>query len=293
MAPPKGNPGGNQLATGESNPKKASTSKRATRQSNNQQVSQGVISNCQLCNEKVGEDAIGCDSCGRWYHPKTLCTGLSNRAITCIQEEGGQSIRFICSVCRCQPASTETGVVSQEAFTQLYEMVKSLAQSVALLTTKIDQQISSPASTTPNPLSNRKDLFLEMHEFDERKKRKESLIVKGITASNSQEFTHIFNIVSRTIVDKVVTPDNIFKIPNQTNMFRIKIQNEELRKEILSNANKLRDNKNYKDVYISRDLTYQQRQEMKARRDIRKSKNDTQEKFGDPLLPPDSQQKNN
>ena len=42
----------------------------------------------------VGNDAIGCDECGAWFHPKTQCIGL-RRAIECILAEGGAGIRFI------------------------------------------------------------------------------------------------------------------------------------------------------------------------------------------------------
>ena len=62
----------------------------------------GDVSSCGLCNQPTGEDAIGCDQCSNWFHPKTSCTGLSTNAILIIQTEGGEHINYVCSACRCK-----------------------------------------------------------------------------------------------------------------------------------------------------------------------------------------------
>ena len=239
---------------------------------------------CGVCNLIVGNDGIGCDQCSHWYHPSTQCTGLKLNTITCIQEEGGDSIRYVCSECRCQPrvqnpASTANlptpgSELTQNAMGQLFEMVKSIAQSVALLSTKFESIISSNIVNSPHGQSGavatsnntRDSLFAEFHEFDERKKRKESVIVRGIEAANEAEFITIFGRISSVVLGRSIAPDNVVCINHQANLYRIKISDSETRRNILINAKKLKENNNYKNVFLSRDLTYLQRQDLRARR---------------------------
>ena len=151
---------------------------------------------------------------------------------------------------------------------QLFEMIRALAQSVALLTSKVNLVTNSSqlASTPNNGFATRESLYTEFQEFEERKKRKDSLIVRGIVASNDDEFRAIFGRVSNIVMDTVLQPDNVYRIPSQSNMFRIKITDTEARRKILLNAKKLKDHENFKNVYISRDLTFVQRQEFRANR---------------------------
>ena len=105
-----------------------------------------VINNdkCGICSLPVGNDGIGCYRCSTWYHPTPQCTGLRAGTIKSIQEEGGDSIRYVCNGCRCQPASNQANasdlspVFLQSSISQLFEMVKSIAESVALLTNKFN-----------------------------------------------------------------------------------------------------------------------------------------------------------
>ena len=240
---------------------------------------------CGFCSIVVGNDSIGCDKCSKWYHPTTQCTGLKSNTISCIQVEGGDTIKFVCSECRCQPRSRGQGRAdssistspvpqfSQETVGQLYEMIKSLAQSVTLLTKKFDESVNS--SRFGNSLQNqpssvaaasRDSLFAEFHEYEERKKRKESVIVRGIVAANETEFTTIFGRISLAISGRCIQPDQVVCINHQSNLYRIKIADHDTRRSILTNAKKLRDDDNYKNVFLSRDLTYLQRQEFRARR---------------------------
>ena len=49
-------------------------------------------------------------------------------------------------------------------------------------------------------------------------------------------------------------------------MFRIKVSDVEARKNILLNAKQLKNTANYRNIYVSRDLTYLQRKELRDRR---------------------------
>ena len=121
-------------------------------------------------------------------------------------------------------------------------------------------------STSNNSVVTRESLYTEFRESEKRKKRKDSLIVRGIVASNDDEFRAIFGRVSKIVTGTVLQTENVYRIPSQSGMFRIKIPDTETRRKILLNAKNLKDHENFKNVYISRDLTFVQRQEFRARR---------------------------
>ena len=227
--------------------------------------------NCSFCSSVVGNNAIGCDQCNAWFHPKTQCTGLSVRAIECIQAEGGAGIRFICSACRCISANaTQSGSLpDQETISQLHLIVKSLAESVAKLTTKVNMIINNENSSSRNQQNqnfSRESLYTEMREFDEKKKRRESLIIRGLRGASDEEFSQTFISLSQTLINFDVTPDKIYCINRESGMFRVSISDSNVRRDILSNSKRLKDTSEFSQIYIARDLTYVQRQEMRARR---------------------------
>ena len=234
---------------------------------------------CSLCSTAVGNDAVGCDKCSAWFHPKTQCTGLSSRAIECILSEGGDGVRFVCSACRCASSTTAAGSSSSapdsEALSQLHQIVKSLAESIALLTTKVNTLCNSVSGTTSHErqgIFNRESLFTEMREFDERRKRRESIIVKGVRTTTDPLFVNAFTDISRALINRTVTPENVYCINRDTGMYRVTVSDNEVRRNILSESKRLKDISEYRQVYISRDLTYMQRQEERTRRAERVSR---------------------
>ena len=200
---------------------------------------------------------------------KTQCTGLSIRAIECIQAEGGAGVRFICSACRCNSSNgTQSGSLSdKESISQLHQIVKSLAESVAQLTAKVNMVINSETSSSRNQQNfNRESLYTEMREFEERKKRRESLIVRGVRGASDEAFLQTFANLSQSLINSNITPDNIYCINRESGMFRVSIKDINIRRDILINSKRLKDITEYRQIYIARDLTYVQRQEMRARR---------------------------
>lgn len=235
----------------------------------------GNTTPCGMCSEPTSDDAIGCDSCSSWYHPTTSCTGLQSDTLRCIHAEGGNAVRFVCSGCRCtprNPASGSSSNISAEALSQLYAMVKSvigtvtdLTKQVGVLVTRVEGGISrqnpDPAST-----SFRDEVREGIRELDERKKRKDSLFVRGISARNDGEFTDTFKHVCRSITGNTITPDSVTCINRDKKLYRAKVSNFDDRNKILASAKDLRENSEFDTVFISRDLTYQQRQERRLRR---------------------------
>ena len=247
-----------------------------------------VIDNsCGLCSRSVGTDAIGCDSCPLWFHATTQCTGLRQDAIAVIQSTGGDGIVFKCSRCRCTNHTASTSpsggvtnsgnpAIDPGAMLQIFEMVKSLAETVTALTQQVAILVaqpntnSRPATAGGSPIQSREELYAELWEFEERRKRKDSLIVRGSGSQNVAVFTEFFADVSEALTGQRTIPDQTYCISQERSLYRVKISDFKVRSNIMDKSRNLRNIEEYKNIYINRDLTFKQREELRTRRDSRR-----------------------
>ena len=167
-----------------------------------------IESQCGICQIAVGDDSIGCDNCPRWFHPTQVCTGLKPEVLRMIAAGDNEGIFYKCSVCRyvSSPTRSNSPTVSsgelpaQDSHTtaQLFEMLKALAVCVTNLTTQVTALVSNAPQQNPDRAfirdSNTNALYAELWEFEDRKKRRDSLIVKGTGSTNIQEFNAALEI---------------------------------------------------------------------------------------------------
>ena len=227
-----------------------------------------------MCGRETSNGAIGCDSCPLWYHSTTACTGLQPATLRCIQDEGGDAVRFVCVNCRCNPQPGDT-TVSPDAMSQLFSMVKALATCVTELTKEVSalkcinaRVQSGQHQQTQGSLSQsliRDEVREEVREHAERNKRKDSLFVRGISAQNNNAFVEVFKEVCHATTGQVIAPDTVFCIDRPKKLYRVKIANAEDRQKVLDTAKDLKDHSRYADVFINRDLTFKQRQQRRLR----------------------------
>ena len=235
---------------------------------------------CGLCRQVVGSDAIGCDSCSVWFHPRPDCTGLSTNAIIVIQEEGGNAIQFKCSLCLCNSRSNTSparnGQDRDTGLKQIYEIVKALSVNMAVLAqnvTKLSEtvismntQSRSPANNNsvvsqPNNQIDRKELYSELFEFEERKKRAKSIIVRGVSANDNTQFGDIFTAVCSYLLPNMPpVSGDVVCIDREKKLYRVELHTREAKIGLLENAKKLAGHHDWGSIYISRDLTWTQRQ---------------------------------
>ena len=183
--------------------------------------SQGTL--CGLCSSTtdfVGEDGIGCDYCPSWFHPTSQCTGLDVHAIRCIQGDGGNAIRYCCTTCRCTnpPPKSNSGfgvsgsaVPDSATISQLFLVVKSLAESVASLTGQFQRtqqgNVTMGASSQNITGVQRESLYTEFWEFEQRKKRRGSIFVKGLVTDTEASFRTSFSSLSQEITGQPIVPE--------------------------------------------------------------------------------------
>ena len=236
---------------------------------------------CGTCVSAVGGDAIGCDSCNLWFHPTTMCTGLKTTTIYVIRNEGGEGIVFRCSSCRCGTGNNSPARGnSSETVAQLHEMVKSLVITVSNLSAQFSKFLSHseqsrnvPVATSVEPRT-RSELYSELWEFEERRKRRESIIVLGTEVGNVAEFRQVFGNITGHLTGNIANPNDITCINADRSIYRVKIADYSTRNNILLKAKELKDSELYKNVYINKDLTYNQREELRQRLAARRSRND-------------------
>ena len=72
--------------------------------------------------------------------------------------------------------------------------------------------------------------------------------------------------MTAAITGSRVIPTNVNCINSERSIYRATISSRDIRINILTNAKTLRDHNEFKDIYINKDLTYQQRQEARRRR---------------------------
>ena len=236
-------------------------------------VAQPTPDICQVCSLVVGQDCVGCDRCPAWFHATPQCTGLATEAIDLILGDGGDAIAFICCSCRSQPGANPANDNSLVLQHQMFEMIKSLAASVAQITQQVAtlnssiQNLNTTSNTTTpgSPLS-RDAMFAEFREYDERKKRRDSLIVRGLVCTADNDFPAKFGDLTAAITGSRVAVQKVHCISKPNHIYRVDIVDRDSRVNILQNAKKLKDNSQFSRVYINRDLTYQQRQDAKSRR---------------------------
>ena len=118
------------------------------------------------------------------------------------------------------------------------------------------------------PMS-RKDLYAEMWEFEERKKRATSVIVRGTGSNNVGEFTDKFKLLHQFLLNSAPRIANVHCISTESKLYRVTLDSKESRATLMKETSKLKDRPEYKDIYISRDLTLAQRNDMKAKRAAR------------------------
>lgn len=108
----------------------------------------------------------------------------------------------------------------------------------------------------------------ELRELDEQRKRRNSLVVRGLAASNAEEAAHRFEVISEYLTGRKVGLTDVVKIQGESDLFRGKINDDEVRKSVLDKAKQLKNSEQFHTIFIRRDLTYNQRQLLKARQAV-------------------------
>ena len=253
---------------------------------------------CVSCSKKADATAVGCDMCERWVCNTVMCSGLPKQLLDAINAYDGGGVTFICIKCRIERQSSPSKAQPQmlELIGQLFQQMQGLCSTVCrdchpLLSEKVTILSSQPkAQTEPTPVTHhpqpiqshpkpmeqyREMVRDEVKEMQERDKRRQSVIIKGLKARTTEECSSSFKRMTEEVMGVSVTLSDVTPIPNHPSLFRAKIDSDEHRKLVLEKAKHLKES-GYSTVFVSRDLTYAQRTELFNRRKARRAEQGAQ-----------------
>ena len=104
-----------------------------------------------------------------------------------------------------------------------------------------------------------------VRELREREKRLDSIIIRGFTTTSVNVVKDKFRDICRVLRLENIELCEVKKV-GPTNLFRATIRDLDMRRELILRSHELARSENFSMVYINKDLTYQQRQELLARR---------------------------
>lgn len=203
-----------------------------------------------------------------------------------------------------QRNSNKKDEIKDQLVLQLFQTVKGLCSEVAELTKKINsvfsqgqqtsqnqdegcrsrsysevasvrlpqgQAQSGPAQPSQMQTSQSENQYRtlvrqEVREIQEREKRRNSLVIRGLTATTAAQVVSEFGDITSTMMGTRVTLSNVVKIPNNSGLWRAKLIDPDERKFVLERTKRLKGSQ-YDHIYIRKDLTYAQRMELKQRRE--------------------------
>ena len=259
---------------------------------------------CSTCHSEVSPPSLSCGRCGHRIHSKQTCSGLTSRFASQLINYSGDSIqfKFICNSCKAAPLDGDdtdlnttirnlsktvqdlsvlvSGLMDWKASldADLCESVRKLSSSVSGLLEWRDSlagdrsTVAGPsASSAPPPPAlddSRAIIREELVELREREKRRDSIVVRGLDYVSEVDFRDRFEQLSTFLINKSVHLSEITQL--NPRFVRARITNKEDRSLLLSSTSRLRNNRFFSSVFVSRDLTFRQREEIKRRRGIQR-----------------------
>ena len=242
---------------------------------------------CGTCGITIGnEDSLECEICSVWTHGSQKCSGLPYNAFKTIVDFSNKGVTYVCTACRLsrsqgvnKPASGAGG----KEMVQLFDTVKALAHEVSQMAKEIRELksnglVGGPVPTNPSVVPSSAEIRTILHEeaveIREREKRADSVIIRGLGSDNDTVITKFNDVVSHLFNrNKVMQLEEI--VPINQNLVRAKIKDPVQRKELLSVSKNLRTSQ-YNTVFITRDLTFKQREDLKVRLASRRVASTTQ-----------------
>ena len=126
--------------------------------------------------------------------------------------------------------------------------------------------LGNPDQTNPAPTGDYRTVIRqEMREMQERAKRRQSIIIKGLQAQSARQLAAKFGDLSHSFTGTRVELSEVVPIANHSDLYRAKILDDDHRRLVLDRAKTLRETE-HANVFIRRDLTFAQRKDLRERR---------------------------
>ena len=255
---------------------------------------------CPVCENNVKDDdnGIECNVCSQWWHAP--CCNIDDRQYEWLKNGDSEyDIKFTCKNCKGED-TLDTGEVVSNAmiYKQMQQMMKTMGQmlkkydkvndSNVKLAERVDKLENEKCSA--QPLNEIKDFVVEkvgeaLSEAREKDARKLNLLMVNVPENTGEDaqkkdMESVNKLMKKILPDEDVKITNLVRLPigkGQTNigtaprMVKIKVEDVQIKRKILTNANKLNEGSDIRDpkkkLYINQDLTRAERLENKKLRE--------------------------
>ena len=264
---------------------------------------------CKDCNKvftEEGDRIIECERCEEWAC--LPCSGLSENDYQFITDSNNPAIHWYCNNCNGKAISAiKSDKQIEEKCKEYFQTVRDeIAQVKCDLDTKIDDvnvKLREEISSLKDKLEENEKLLDQkiesklsasadrsIKEMTQREERRQNLVLFNVPESDSVESE------DRKMHDSVFLKDiqsamgtnaklsNVIRIGvynDQNRPLRVKTSSPQDHRDMLSSAKKLQESDDFKEVYISRDMTPLERDQWKALVRERKEKQANSEKEGE------------
>ena len=237
---------------------------------------------CVTCCFPVKDDeesGIACDECNEWCHGSQTCTGLPSDFVKEILKHQGKGEKYVCTRCRLSPPANSSSPANpdlqslRDCLTQMFNTIAGLSNTVKSIDLRIsdtprDSVVSGGVGGTDRS-DVRTIIREEVRELNEREKRKDSIIIRGLPFG--EDYQAKFNPIASYLLPERSDPVTLVDVVSiSPSLVGAKIPNSNLKQELLSRSNKLYKSQ-YAQVFISRDLTFNQREDLKRKRAARRT----------------------
>ena len=236
---------------------------------------------CSFCSLEVGGPRICCQVCKGTFHAEVVCLGVNSDVVDVLKRNDDGALSYNCTECRL--VSTNNSATEGSYGPVLKQVICTVKELTKYVRDKGQGDGSRHVHGSSNPdgshwqtmpqrgqTLSRNDVLDQVRELKEREKRADSIIFRGFGDVALEEVNSRFEGICQELNLPIIPLTGITKISSAPTLYRAKVANETQRRTLLLKAPELKHSRQFSQVYINRDLTKQQREEVMERRKRRR-----------------------
>ena len=241
------------------------------------------MNKCNKCSKafKQGVRKVGCEYCGKWFHAET-CANISEDLYRMMEKE--EQIHWFCKECnkkapdvllivnKCVQENAELKKemlemrkvlknIKEGKDEELIEIMKKIAREV--YQAEKENEEKAVETTQPNKETIREIARNEVHENNDKKGRESNIVVSGIDEDKDaeEEISEILSYLDVTVEVRGIRRLGKERREGKNRAVWVNLANKKERNSVLEKAKGLKDEIQWKEVYINRDMTENERKE--------------------------------
>ena len=219
----------------------------------------GGFENCGLCRLPTELAKVECTDCKEKFHGEPLCLGVKPEVCAVLLADTDGAVLYRCCSCRLKRPNDPAGL------SQLTNIVGELVRAVR--TEKVHCRPAPTQAEAQQAPSSRDTILAQVREVREREKRRDCIVIRGFRNMSVDVLRDQMAVICDLLdIQPVVMTD--VQVIGDSNYFRARVTDADNRKELLLRCHQLRNSEEFSRVYINRDLTFQQRQDLRNRRTV-------------------------